>query len=318
MIDWFSAERLRIAIIGAGGVGGFFGGLLAQAGHDVVFVARGAHLRTIRARGLKIEHVDAEPQIIAPANATDDCGELGPVDLVMLCTKMYDLKNMLEQIRPLVDEHTVIMTLQNGVEAPSYVSEVYGPQFVLPGIAYCEVSLKEPGVIVQHSPVQRIVFGELDGALSPRAQAIAAAFRGAAIEVELSQNIQGALWSKFCFICALSGVTALTGQPLGPIMSDPESQELLRTVITEASQVASAYGVQFDADPIDAGMHVFSRFPPTAQSSMARDVARGAQIEVEWLNGAIVRMGRASQIPTPANLAIYAALRLSQSASHTA
>jgi 2-dehydropantoate 2-reductase len=302
---------MKVAVVGTGGVGGYFGGLLARAEHDVSFVARGMHLRAIRARGLRVESIDG-PFTIAPANATDDPGEIGPVDLAMICVKTYDLGAAIEQMRPLVGPATAILTLQNGVEAPDMLAAAYRRHMVLPGVVYCEVAVKEPGVIFQGSPLRRIIFGEFSGAPTPRARAIADAFAAAGADTILSDNILGALWSKFCFICGMSGVTTLARQPVGPILADEESRLLLRTVVEEACAVALASGVRFDADPVEAGLSTFARFPPEARSSMQRDLDRGARLEVGALNGAVVRLGRALGVATPANQAIYAALRLAQ------
>jgi 2-dehydropantoate 2-reductase len=302
---------MKIAVVGTGGVGGYFGGLLAQAEHDVSFLARGAHLRAIRARGLRVESTDG-PFTIAPANATDDPGEIGLVDLVLVCVKTYDLAVAIEQMRPLVGSDTTILTLQNGVEAPDLVAAAYGRELVLPGVVYCEVAVKEPGVIFQGSPIRRLIFGERDGAATPRARVIADMFAAVGADTILSPNILGALWSKFCFICGLSGVTTLTRCSVGPILADDEARLLLRTVVEEARAVALAAGVRFDADPVEAGLATFSRFAPEAKSSMQRDLDRGARLESEALNGAVVRLGRALGIATPANQAIYAALRLAQ------
>jgi 2-dehydropantoate 2-reductase len=300
---------MKIAIVGAGGVGGYFGGLLARDEHDVAFVARGVHLRAIRARGLRVESTEGH-FTIAPANATDDPGEIGAVDLVLLCVKTYDLAATLGQLRPLVGPGTALVTLQNGVEAPAMVAAVYGREAVLPGVVYCEVAVKEPGVIFQGSPMRRIIVGELGGTSTPRARAIASVLAAAGVDTILSDNILGALWGKFCFICGMSGVTTLTRRSVGPILADEEAQLLLRAVVEEARAVAVAQGVRFDADPVEAGLATFARFAPEAKSSMQRDLERGGRLEVEALNGAVVRLGRALGIATPANQAIYAALRL--------
>jgi 2-dehydropantoate 2-reductase len=303
---------MRIAVVGSGGVGGYFGGLLARNEHDVTFLARGAHLRAIRARGLRVESIADGAFTIAPANATDDPEEVGPVELVLLCVKTYDLTAAIEQLRPLVDSATTVVTLQNGVEAPELVAAAYGRAAVLPGLVYCEVAIKEPGVIVQGSPLCRIVFGEFSGDVTARARALAEVFTAAGVDTTLSRNVLGALWSKFCFISAMSGVTALARLPLGPILAEQEAQMLLRAVMEEARTVGIASGVRFDADPVEAGFTTLARFPPEARSSMQRDLERGARLEVEALNGAVVRLGRALGVGTPANQAIYAALRLAQ------
>src|SRR6266540_2114935 len=238
---------MKIAVIGSGGVGGFFGGLLAQAGHDVAFIARGAHLRAIRTRGLKIERPSGG-FTIAPANATDDPADIGPVDLALLCVKTYDLPEALAQMRPLVGPQTSVLTLQNGVEAPDMVAAAFGVQAALPGLVYCEVAVKEPGVIFQGSALQRIVLGEFDGTRTPRAGTIAAAFADAGAETTLSENVLGALWSKFCFICAMGGCTTLARCSLGALLADDEGRRLLHIIMTEIRTVGEANGVRFDSD----------------------------------------------------------------------
>lgn len=302
---------MKIAVLGSGGVGGYFGGLLARAGHDVTFIARGTHLRAIRARGLRIDGV-TDSFTIAPANATDDSEEVGAVELVLLCVKTYDLAAALDQLRPLVGPGTVVLTLQNGVEAPELVASVVGQDAVLPGLVYCEVAIREPGVIFQGSALRRIVLGERNGALTARARAIADMFAATGTETILSENVIGALWTKFCFICAMGGVTTLARRPLGAVMADEEGQALLYAVMEEISAAGRATGVRFDADPVAAGLATAGRFPPETKSSMQRDLERGGRLEIEALNGAVVRIGRANGVATPANQAIYAALRLVQ------
>ena len=305
---------MKIGIVGTGGVGGFFGGLLARSGQDVSFVARGAHLRAILAHGLKIERPH-DGFTIAPANATDDPAEIGAVDLALLCVKTYDLPTAFALMRPLVGPRTTVLTLQNGVEAPNMVAERFGARAALPGLVYCEVAVKQPGVIFQGSPPQRIVLGELDGTHTQRADAIAAAFADAGADTTLSENVLGALWSKFCFICAMGGCTTLARHSLGALLADAEGRDLLETVMSEVRAVGEASGVHFDANPVAAGMATAARFPFEAKSSMQRDLERGARLEIEALNGAVVRLGRALSVPTPANQAIYAALRLANPAA---
>jgi 2-dehydropantoate 2-reductase len=299
---------MRVAVMGTGGVGGYFGGLLAAHGHDVTFIARGAHLAAIQAHGLQIESVNGDFSV-APAQATDTPGRIGLVDLVLLCVKTYDLPMALQQIAPLVGPQTRILTLQNGIEAPDIASATYGAERVLPGVVYCEVAVKAPGVIMQGTPLRRIVLGEQDGRRSERALAIGEAFQSAGAEVVVSENIQAALWTKCCFICAMSGVTTLMRQPLGMILADPETRMLLRIVMQEAEAVAWARGVHFPSDPVAEGMATAARFPYGAKSSMLRDLEAGRRLEVDALNGALVRLGRALDVPTPANHTIYAALR---------
>lgn len=302
---------MQIAVVGAGGVGGYFGGVLAHSGAPVVFIARGAQLRAIRTRGLRIE-APGGGFLLAPVDATDDPAEIGPVDLVLLCVKTYDLAEAIEQCRPLVGPHTAVLTLQNGVEAPGLAAAAFGAAAVLPGLVYSEVSLREPGVIVQGDAPRRIVLGEPGGESSARAQQFAAAFVAAGVDAVVSPNIGGALWTKFCFICALGGCTTLMRQPLGALLADPEGRSLIELVMAEVRAVGLAHGVRFDADPVAQGMAIVTSLPYQAQSSMQRDRERGGRLEVEALNGAVVRLGRAHGLAAPANQAIYAALRLAQ------
>ncbi|MEM8533862.1 MAG: 2-dehydropantoate 2-reductase [Chloroflexota bacterium] len=306
---------MKIAVIGSGGVGGYLGGMLALAGYEVTFVARGAHLRAMRTRGLYIERHAGETLSIAPVDATDDPREIGTADLILLTVKSYDLLPLLDEIAVLVGPDTTVVTLQNGVEAPQMVATTLGPSTILPGLVYSEVSIKEPGTIMQGSAVSRVILGELDGSLTERIQQIKAAFLAATINVTLSTNILGALWNKFCFICAMGGVTTLTRQTLGAILSDPEGRMLLETVMTEVRALGQSYDIRFDEDPVAAGMATAERFDPDAKSSMLRDLERGSRLELEALNGAAVRLARAHQIEVPANHAIYTAIRLLQLAS---
>jgi len=208
-----------------------------------------------------------------------------------------------------------VITLQNGVEAPDLAAAAFGANIVLPGLVYCEVAVKEPGVIFQGSPLQRIVVGEFDGRRSARAGMIADLFAAAGAEAIVSENVLSALWTKFCFICAMGGCTTLARQPLGAVLADAEGRRLLEHVMTEIQAVGTAKGVRFDADPVAAGLGTAARFPFDAKSSMQRDLERGARLEIEALNGAAVRLGRALGVPTPCNQAIYAALRLAQPSS---
>ena len=302
---------MKIAVVGTGGVGGFFGGLLARAGHDVAFIARGAHLQAMRAHGLVVERPQ-DSFAIAPAHATDEPAEVGVVDLVLLCVKSYDLAAAFAIMRPLVGQQTRVLTLQNGVEAPDLGAELFGAQAVLPGLVYCEVAVKQPGVIFQASQVQRIVLGERNGARTPSAGAIADCFAKTGVDTTLSENVLGALWTKFCFICAMGGCTTLARCTLGALLADDEGRRLLETVMNEVRAVGDAYGVRFDADPVAAGMANAARFPFETKSSMQRDLERGGRLEIEALNGAAVRLGHALGVPTPANQAIYAALRMGE------
>jgi 2-dehydropantoate 2-reductase len=265
----------------------------------------------MRARGLRIAFPD-ETLVVAPIDATDVPAEVGAVELVLLCVKTYDLIDVIEQMRPLVGPQTIVLTLQNGVEAPDMCAAAFGAEKVLPGLVYCEAAVKDPGVIFVGSKLRRIVFGESDGSLTDRARAIADAFVASGVETVLSENALGALWNKFCFICAMGGCTTLARRSLGALVADEEGRALMRSVMEEVRAVAEARGVRFDADPIEGGLATAARFPYETKSSMQRDLERGSRLEIEALNGAAVRFGRALGVPTPVNQAIYAALRLAQ------
>lgn len=301
-----------IAVMGTGGIGGYFGALLAQAGNDVTFIARGAHLAAIQARGLRVERANGKHLTITPAMATDDPVGVGPVDLVLLSVKTYDVPAALASMRPLVGPQTAVVTLQNGIESHELVAEAFGQGVVLPALVYSELAVKAPGVIFQGAPFARIVLGELDGQESGRARTIADTLRQAGIDITISPNILSALWSKFCFICAMSGVTSLARQPLGPLLADDEGRALLQAVMEEVRAVGLATGVRFDADPVETGIAAAERFNPESKSSMLRDLERGRRLEVEALNGAVVRLGRRVGVPTPVNHTVYAALRFAQ------
>lgn len=302
---------MRIVIIGSGGVGGYFGALLARRrqGHEISFVARGAHLEAMQKYGLLI-HTPQGEWTTGPLQATDQIETLGVADLVLLCVKNYDLPAVLERMHTIVGPDTAVITLQNGVQAPELAREKLGPQHVLPGVVYCEVSISAPGVIRRGTDMQRFIFGEYDRSLTERAMAIAQVFTAAGAETILSENIHSAIWTKCTFICAMSGVTTLARQPLGALLADAETRQLLQAIMQEAYSVGQAHGVEFDTDPVAAGMATAARFPYEAKSSMLRDYERGAQIEIEALNGAIVHYGRQYQVATPANQALYAVLSL--------
>ena len=300
---------MHIVIVGAGGVGGYFGALLARSGQNVSFVARGAHLHAMQQHGLRIQTPQGEWSL-ASVQATEQLEGLRSADLVLLCVKNYDLPPILERMSSLIGPDTAVITLQNGIQAPELARQQLGDKHILPGVVYCEVSVAEPGVIRRGTDMQRLIFGEYDGSHSERAHTIAHAFSAAGIDTNLSENVHAALWTKCCFICAMSGVTTLARQPLGALLADAETRQLLQTLMHETRAVAEAHAVYFEHDPVAAGMATAARFPYEAKSSMLRDYERGARIEIEALNGAIVHYGRRYGVATPANQAVYAALRM--------
>ena len=300
---------MRIAVIGAGGVGGYVGGLLAKAGHEVGFLARGDHLRALRERGLRVRSVHGDFELPA-VSASDRAEELGQADLVLFTVKTYDTDRAAEAIRPLVRPGTAVLTFQNGVDNPERIDRVLGPCTALGGTIHIETTLAEPGLIAQTSPMRRIAFGELDGQRSDRVERIRAAFGEAGLEPTVSEDIRKAVWEKFLFIAGMSGMTTLTRSPVGGVLAVPETREMLRVAFAETAAVADAEGIALDRDPVDRMMAFAETLKPGMKSSMQRDLERGRRLEVESINGTVVRLGRTHGVATPVNACIFACLKL--------
>ena len=299
---------MRIVVMGAGGTGGYFGGLLARAGEDVTFIARGPHLAALRSQGLRITSRLAG-EFTVPVSATDNPSEVGPVDLVLFCVKAYDTDTAAELIRPIVGPETVVLPVQNGIDSAERLARVVGQEHVIGGVAQITSAVQAPGLIAQTAGPGKILLGELAGADNTRADRLVGAFQRAGIAAELHPNIHIALWEKFIFICAFSGLTALARLPIGPILASAEGSELFKGVMAEVAEVARAKGVALPGDPVARGFALATGFEPEARGSLYTDLAAGRRLELETLNGTVVRLGRAHAIATPFNVAIYAALQ---------
>lgn len=301
---------MRIAVMGAGGMGGYFGGRLARGGETVAFIARGEHLRAIQAHGLRVRSIAGDFAITAPA--TDDPRRvpelIGPVDLILFCVKSYDTEAAAEAIRPIIGAETAVLTLQNGVVNVETLGRLLGPARVLGGLVYGFAVIAEPGVI-EHTQGGRIVFGELDGPESARARRFVEAGRRAGFPIELTGDVRRALWEKYLMICALSGMTAIARRPIGEIRTCPESRRMYRLILDELTAVAKAEGVGLAEDVVEAGMAAVDRLNADSYSSLYHDLTRGRRLELEALQGYAVRLGARDGIPTPALFAVYAALR---------
>lgn len=301
---------MRIAMVGSGGLGAFFGGLLAQAGEDVTFLARGANLRALRADGLTLKRQNL-PDVYLEARATDDPREVGPVDLLWFCVKSYDLDAAIEQVSPLAGPATVALTVQNGVEAPDRVAARLGRGAVLGGAALGGATLLAPGVVEQKTARITVKLGELPGGCSPRAEALQQTLHGAGIDAEVSPDIRRDLWEKFIFT-NVGGLCALTRLPVGALLACSETAALARGLMAEAAAIGSRKGIAVTDETAE---RQFRRFETVAASSPAMrpsmyfDLTQGRRLELDALNGAVVRMGRESGIATPLNFAIYAALK---------
>ena len=296
--------------MGAGGIGGFFGARLARSGEAVAFIARGEHLRAIRAAGLRLRSVEGDFAVDAPATdaPAEVPGLIGPVDLVLFCVKLYDTEAAAEALRPLLGPDTAVLSLQNGVAKEGVLAPILGPERVLAGLCSAFVAIEAPGVI-RHSHGGSIVFGEPDGRTTERAARFLEAGRKAGFRIELSADIRRAQWEKYLMILALSGLSALTRRPMGEIRTCPESRRLYRTVFEEVAAVARAEGVDLGDDIVPRTMALGDALRPDSYSSMYHDVTRGRRLELEWLHGHAVRLAARHGILTPALFALYAGLR---------
>jgi 2-dehydropantoate 2-reductase len=299
---------MRIAVIGAGGTGGYFGGLLARAGEDVTFVARGAQLGAIRARGLTVESRLAG-SFTVPVRATDDPGEVGPVDLILFCVKTYDTEAAAEGVRPLLRPGTALLSLQNGIDNEERIARATGYSSGLGAAAYVVSAIKAPGVVAQTAGPGKIVLGELGGGKSERADRLGETLRGAGIAAEVRPNIRAVLWQKFLFICAFGGATAVTRLPIGTVLADPVTRGLFRGTSEEVAAVARAGGIDLPDDCVEQAMTQAAAVEPWGRGSLYGDLAGGRRLELESLNGKVVDLGREHGAETPLNFALYAALR---------
>lgn len=299
---------MRIAVMGAGGLGGYFGARLCLGGADVHFIARGKHLEAMRRDGLRIN--GPEPLHVARVAATDDAGSIGAVDLVMLCVKLWDTDAALEQVRPLVGEHTAIISFQNGVLKDQALLAAYGAGRVMGGVGYIAATIDRPGVIRQTGTMQRLLFGEFDGSRSTRGQAILDACLAGGIKAELSEDIRREIWQKFVFLAGLSGSTTTIRKPIGPIRENAQTRGFLLDVMREVVAVGRAHGVHLPEDYAEVRLRLADDVAYDTTSSMHHDLERGNRLEVRWLAGAVVELGQRTGVPTPLNRAIADILAL--------
>lgn len=298
---------MRIAIFGTGGVGGYFGGCLAQAGEEVTFIARGEHLRAIQQNGLRVESINGD-FTIRPAQATDDPAQVGVVDVVLLAVKAWQVPEAARAMRPMVGPGTFVVPLGNGVEAPDQLSRELGREHVLGGLCHIVSFIAGPGHI-RHAAIDPLVtFGELDGPPSERCDRLRQAFERAGVRVRVPSDIHVAIWEKFAFIASISGVGAVTRAPAGVMRALPETRRMLETALAEVVAVARGHGIELPADYIEKTMAFIDQLPEEATASMQRDIIDGRPSELEAQNGAVVRLGAAVGVPTPLHTFIYHSL----------
>lgn len=295
---------MHIAVMGTGGVGGYFGARLAKAGHDVSFVARGRQLAAIRETGLRVESPRGNLHL-HQVSVTDKPSDIGPVDIVLFGVKLWDTAEAAEAIEPLMGAQTAVVSFQNGVVKDEILRRALGESHVMGGACYIAATIAEPGLIRHSGAMQKLVFGEYDGASSARVGHFRDACVQADIDVEVSERIEQTIWEKFVLLVGLSGTTTLTRTPIGPIRSNERARAFLYDVMDEVVQVALAEGIALPGDYAKNRLAFCDQLPATMTSSMHGDLERGSRLEVLWLSGDVVRRGARLGIATPCNRAIF-------------
>lgn len=298
---------MRVAVVGAGAVGGYFGGRLAESGEDVVFIARGDHLKALSDSGLRVDSPNGD-LVLGSVAVTDDPSAVGTVDAVLVCVKTWQVPEVAETIGPLLGADTVILPLENGVEAANQLAVVHGDDHVLGGMCRIMSKIVEPGHIAHVAIEPFVALGELDNRRSERVGRLARALERAGITVEMPADIHAAVWGKFLFIASFSGVGAVTRSPVGKLRSVSETRGMLEAAMREIHSVADANGVALAEDAVSRTMAFMDGLPAEGTSSMQRDILEGRPSELEAHSGAVVRMGKVDDVPTPTHQFIYAAL----------
>lgn len=298
---------MKILIMGTGGVGGYYGGLLTQQGNDVTFIARGAHLFALRHEGLKVHSVHGD-FTVSPVNATDAPINVGPVDLILFCVKAYGTDEAAQAIRPAVGLQTVVLSLQNGIDAAERIGKVIGMEHLLGGATWLSSAVEAPGVIRQVSQFRRIVLGELDGSRSERIQSVYEVLKNTGIDVEISENILKILWTKFVFISSASSLGSLTRLPIAEYRSIPETRAMITGLMREVEALARAQDIALDEDVVQKSLEFMDNAAPHIKASMQLDVESGHRTELESMVGVIGRKGRELNVSTPVADFIYASL----------
>jgi len=298
---------MRIVVVGAGGVGGYFGAKLSRAGQDVTFVARGAHLDAIRSHGLRVRSA-VEGELTAAGTAVEKVDGLPTADVVLFCVKSFDTESAAEQIRPVVGAETAVLSLQNGVDNEEKIDALLGSGRALGGVAYVFAAIEAPGVIAHHF-AGRIIFGEMDGRARARTAKLLEAFVAAGVPAEVSADIRRALWDKYLMISAQAGMTALARCPLGVIRDTEETWRMFRLIVEELAAIGRAAGVSLPPEAVDTVMGNAAKLAPQLYSSLHHDLTHGKRLELEALHGHAVRLGARLGVPTPTVFAVYAALK---------
>ena len=300
-------ENLKVAVFGAGGVGGYFGGLLARAEHDVTFIARGAHLKAIQENGLRVES-QLDGSFTVTGNATDNTAGVGEQDLVLFTVKMYQNSDALDSLAPLIGPNTVVLTLQNGIDNGDILAEAVGEEHVMIGSSYMEGRVSKPGVVTQGGP-GIAAFGETKVGISRRGENLLQRFQESGWRVNLHENMPGMLWKKFAYIAGSAAVCAAANCVYEEMRTKPETRALIQNAIEEVLAVGRAKGAPIMSDSLAWAMDSLDRFPGQGRASMAKDFTDQRPVELEGLTGTVVRMARELNVPTPANDFLYAILK---------
>lgn len=298
---------MRIAILGSGGVGGYFGGRLAAAGGDVHFIARGAQLAALRERGLTIESPRGNLHV-PHVNATDDAGTIGPVDLVFFTVKLYDTDSALAQLPALIGPNTLVIPFQNGVDSVERLTKAVGEAHVAGGTSYVTAVVAEPGVI-RHTAMETLIFGPMKGPASASLEELRELGNRAGCKAILSERISVDIWLKFSQLSVFSGISSIARAPIGPVRTDPELRALMEAALHESIAVARSRQIPLPHDTFDKAIKALDALPPHARSSMLEDLDRGRRIELPWLSGAVVRIGQEVGVPTPTHRLFVTLLR---------
>ncbi len=299
---------MRIAVVGTGGVGGGFGAALAKAGADVTFIARGAHLAAMKSEGLKIQSGRGDTHLV-PTKATDDPSSVGTVDVVLFCVKLWDVESAGRQIKPLIGPDTAVIPLQNGIDAAERLAPILGERAVMGGVAQISAAIVKPGVINQVGTFMRMIFGELDGKVSRRGEAFRDLCLKAGFDATLSEQILTELWMKFILLASNASIMALARQPVGKIRDDGDMRAIFVSSFQEVIDIGRASGVALPADALDKTLGFIDHAPPAMKPSMALDLERGNRLELPWLGGKVVELGRKLGVATPTHTMMYAMLK---------
>jgi 2-dehydropantoate 2-reductase len=298
---------VKVAVIGAGGVGGYFGGRLAHAGIDTTFIARGATLDALRSRGLRVESINGDFTVEHP-HATDNPRTVGTVDAILLAVKAWQIPEAAESAKPMLGPHTIVVPLENGIDAPEVIASVLGREHAAGGLCAIVSFIVEPGYIRHAAFDPMVMFGELDNQYTGRVERLRQAFTQANVNAEIPEDIHRSMWTKFLFIATLSGMGALTRVPIGVWRAMPEIRAIVTESLREVVALATARGIDLGADAIEKTWERYDALPPASTSSLQRDVMDGKPSELDAQLGAIVRLAKLANVPVPVTAMVYSVL----------